>query len=81
MADLPEQSVPAYLRWWRRFKKVRTPIIAVLATGLLLSSAVNSFGVPWQDILVYFLICLAGVSVLALAALLLVAIFKLLSRR
>ncbi|MBD2859626.1 hypothetical protein IB286_11470 [Spongiibacter sp. KMU-158] len=79
---MSEESQFEYLlQWWRRFKRIRTPLLAVLATALLVSSAVNTFDVPLQDILNYFLVCLFGVGVLAGAALVLVFIFKLFSRR
>ncbi len=83
MSEVPEpqSQVELLQQWWRRFKRIRTPLLAVLATGLLVSSAVNSFDVPWQDILAYFLICVAGVVLLAGGAMLVVLFFKLISRK
>lgn len=60
------------------FKRYRTPVLAVLATLMLVSSAVWSFDIPWQQVAQYFIICLLGVVVIALAAAALVAVVKLL---
>ncbi|WP_373078005.1 hypothetical protein [Zhongshania sp.] len=43
-------------------KRYRTPVLAVLATLMLVGSAVWSFEIPWQDIAQYFLLCVAGVG-------------------
>ena len=59
------------MQWLHTFKRYRTPVLAVLATLMLVSSAVWSFDVPWRDILGYLLLCVLGVTVIAaLAALL-----------
>jgi hypothetical protein len=55
--------VNQYIKTYRRY---RTPVLAVLATVMLVCSAVWSFDVPWQDIAVYFLLCVLGVSFIAL---------------
>lgn len=59
------------------FKRYRTPVLAVLATLMLVGSAVWSFNIPWQDMLEYFVICLAGVAIIVVAALACVALIKL----
>jgi uncharacterized membrane protein len=55
--------VNQYIKTYRRY---RTPVLAVLATVMLVCSAVWSFDVPWQDIAVYFLLCVLGVGFIAL---------------
>ena len=61
---------------YRRYKRVRTPILAVVATLLLAWSAIFSFDVPWQDFLAYFLASLFGLLVVIVAAAIAVAIIK-----
>lgn len=58
------------------YKRYRTPVLAVLATLMLVGSAVWSFDIPWQVIAEYFVICMLGVAVIAVAAGVLVAIIK-----
>lgn len=64
----------------QRFKRYRTPVLSVLATVLLVTSAVYSFDVPWRNMAAYLAICIAGVLVIACAAGLLVLVIKLLRR-
>lgn len=64
--------------YFAMFKRYRTPVLAVLATLMLVSSAIWSFDIPWQEVAQYFVICLLGVAVIALAAAALVAVIKLL---
>ena len=56
------------MQWLHTFKRYRTPVLAVLATLMLVSSAVWSFDVPWRDILGYLLLCVLGVTVIAALA-------------
>ena len=56
------------MQWLHTFKRYRTPVLAVLATLMLVSSAVWSFDVPWRDILSYLLLCVLGVTVIAALA-------------
>ncbi|WP_372864803.1 hypothetical protein [Spongiibacter sp.] len=56
------------LEWFAAFKRYRTPVLAVLATLMLVCSAVWSFDVPWREILGYLLMCVLGVLVIASAA-------------
>ena len=58
------------------FKRYRTPVLAILATLMLVGSAIWSFDIPWQDMLGYFVICLFGVAIIAIAALACVAVIK-----
>ncbi|MEX1670786.1 hypothetical protein AB4876_17845 [Zhongshania guokunii] len=60
----------------KTFKRYRTPVLAVLATLMLVSSAVWTFDVPWQDIASYFLLCVVGVGVVALLSAALVFALK-----
>ncbi|QQD19844.1 hypothetical protein I6N98_08405 [Spongiibacter nanhainus] len=64
----------------QRIKRYRTPVLSVVATVLLVTSAVYSFDVPWQDMMTYLAVCVAGVLVIACAAGLLVTVIKLLRR-
>ncbi|MBQ0759386.1 MAG: hypothetical protein KBT72_07015 [Zhongshania sp.] len=52
----------------KAYKRYRTPVLAVLATVMLVCSAVWSFNVPWRDIAEYFLLCVLGVAFIALLA-------------
>jgi|TARA_R110002050_G_scaffold91983_1_gene192742 dolichyl-phosphate-mannose--protein O-mannosyl transferase len=52
----------------KAYKRYRTPVLAVLATVMLVCSAVWSFDVPWREIAEYFLLCVLGVGFLALLA-------------
>ncbi|WP_159268437.1 hypothetical protein [Zhongshania aliphaticivorans] len=52
----------------KAYKRYRTPVLAVLATVMLVCSAVWSFDVPWQDIAEYLLLCVVGVGFIALLA-------------
>ncbi|CAA0078733.1 hypothetical protein [Zhongshania aliphaticivorans] len=52
----------------KAYKHYRTPVLAVLATVMLVCSAVWSFDVPWREIAEYFLLCVLGVGFLALLA-------------
>jgi hypothetical protein len=72
---------PAYRLWIRRFKRYRTPVLAVLATGMLVASAIGSFDIPWQEVAGYLLICVLGVASIAGAAALMVFLIKSLSGR
>lgn len=56
------------MQWLQSFKRYRTPVLAVLATLMLVSSAVWSFDVPWREVLGYLLLCVLGVSIIAAAA-------------
>ena len=58
------------------YKRYRTPVLAVLATMMLVCSAVWSFDVPWRDIAEYFLLCVMGVTFIALLAAALVFTIK-----
>lgn len=57
-------------------KRYRTPVLAVLATLMLVCSAVWSFDVPWRDIAEYFLLCVLGVGFVAMLSAVLVFILK-----
>lgn len=70
----------AYKHYFILFKRYRTPVLALIATVLLASSAVWSFDIPWQDILQYVLLSAIGVVIIALLAAVCVAIFKLLRK-
>lgn len=54
--------------WFVLFKRYRTPVLAVLATVMLVCSAVWSFDVPWSEVLGYLLMCVLGVAVIVAAA-------------
>ncbi|WP_027873831.1 hypothetical protein [Spongiibacter marinus] len=54
--------------WFVLFKRYRTPVLAVLATVMLVCSAVWSFDVPWSEVLGYLLVCVLGVAVIVAAA-------------
>ncbi|MBO6754143.1 MULTISPECIES: hypothetical protein [Spongiibacter] len=69
------------MQWLHTFKRYRTPVLAVLATLMLVSSAVWSFDVPWRDILSYLLLCVLGVTVIAALAAATVWLFKSLGGR
>ncbi len=56
------------LELFAAFKRYRTPVLAVLATTMLVCSAVWSFDVPWREILSYLLLCVFGVLVIVGAA-------------
>ncbi len=56
------------LRHWRRY---RTPILAVLATLLLVWSTVAIFDVPAMEMMGFLLVCVAGVAIIILLAFLL----------
>ncbi len=56
------------LELFAAFKRYRTPVLAVLATAMLVCSAVWSFDVPWREILSYLLLCVLGVLVIVGAA-------------
>jgi|TARA_R110000782_G_scaffold20779_21_gene56272 dolichyl-phosphate-mannose--protein O-mannosyl transferase len=60
----------------KAYKRYRTPVLAVLATVMLVCSAVWSFDVPWRDIAQYFLLCVLGVAFIALLAAALVFVMK-----
>ncbi len=59
-----------------KFKRYRTPVLAVLATVMLVCSAVWSFDVPWSEIIGYLIACLLGVTVIVISAALVVFLFK-----
>ena len=61
-------------------KRYRTPVLAVLATLMLVGSAMWSFDVPWQDMATYFVLCIAGVIFVALLSAALVFVVKRLRR-
>ena len=52
-------------RQWRRY---RTPVLAVVATLLLLWSTVTIFDVPVKEVAGFLLICLVGVMLIVLLA-------------
>ncbi|WP_269619188.1 hypothetical protein [Zhongshania sp. BJYM1] len=52
----------------KAYKRYRTPVLAVLATTMLVCSAVWTFDVPWRDIAEYLLLCVFGVGFIALLA-------------
>ena len=62
--------------YFKAAKRYRTPVLAVLATLMLVGSAVWSFDIPWQDIAEYFLLCVAGVACMAALSAVLVFILK-----
>ncbi|MEX1665804.1 hypothetical protein [Zhongshania arctica] len=55
-------------KYIKAYKRYRTPVLAVVATMMLVCSAVWSFDVPWQDIAEYLLLCVLGVGFIALLA-------------
>ncbi|MFT7406398.1 hypothetical protein [Zhongshania sp.] len=55
-------------KYIKAYKRYRTPVLAVVATVILVWSAVWSFDVPWQDIAEYLLLCVLGVGFIALLA-------------
>jgi|TARA_Y100001936_G_scaffold252750_1_gene313889 hypothetical protein len=60
--------LPKVAEWFVLFKRYRTPVLAVLATVMLVCSAVWSFDVPWREVLGYLLMCVLGVVVIVAAA-------------
>ena len=54
------------LRRWRRY---RTPVLAVTATALLVWSAVVIFGLPVEEMLGFLLVCFIGVALIIALAL------------
>lgn len=64
--------------FFQAYRRYRTPVLAVLATLILLGSAVWSFDVSWRLLLEYMMLCAIGVALLVVLAGLVVTVFKLL---
>lgn len=62
--------------WFAIFKRYRTPVLAVIATLMLVCSAVWSFDIAWREVLSYLLLCVLGVTGIAAAAAATVFVFK-----
>lgn len=59
-----------------KFKRYRTPVLAVLATVMLVCSAVWSFDVPWSEIIGYLIACVLGMVIIVTAAGIVVFLLK-----
>lgn len=47
----------------RFFKRYRTAVLGVVATAMLVSASVNSFGVPLRDMLEFLLAAVLGLGI------------------